>query len=96
MKADKIYISGKIMGDPNFKQKFLSAENDLIRAGWKDIINPTKLGEEETWEKYMIRDIEIIFGCTAIYMLSDWKQSRGARIEHAVAMEMNLTLIYQQ
>lgn len=49
--------------------------------------------EGKTWEEYMIEDIQLLFGCKAICMLPNWKDSKGARIELNIAEEINLTLI---
>lgn len=94
----KVYISGKITGDNNFKEKFNNAVLRCCVFGWglNDILNPVDLPTQTTWEDYMIQDIKELFNCTHIYMISDWEQSKGARIEHAIAVEYGLTIIYQQ
>jgi len=92
----KIYISGKITGDENYKAKFADSEWRLVKSGWKSIVNPARLSPCNTWENYMLRDIKLLFTCTAIYMLKDWKESKGARIEHAIALNINLLIIYQE
>lgn len=91
----KIYISGKITGDDNFKQKFEKASSLL--TGWEkhEILNPCELPVQENWAEYMIMDIKELFKCSHIFMLQDWKESKGARIEHAIALETGLTIIYQ-
>ena len=95
----KTYISGKITGlDINeAKGNFKEAERSL-----KDIdlipINPMEIVPENKdfkWEDYMLADIKELFKCEAIYMLSNWKDSQGARIERAIAFEMNMTIFYQ-
>lgn len=90
----KIYISGKITDAINPEKKFLAAETALRKIGW-DVINPMLSPPSDTWEGYMTYDIGLLFTCQAIYMLSDWRESKGARIEHAIAKEMGLTIIYQ-
>lgn len=94
----KIYISGKITGDDNFKRKFEKAAMNCHLSGWErnEILNPCELPVQESWQDYMIMDIKELFECSHIFMLQDWKQSKGARIEHAIALETGLTIIYQQ
>ena len=40
-------------------------------------------------------DISALMKCDAIYMLNDWGQSRGARIEYVIAKELGLEIIYE-
>jgi len=93
----KIYISGKITGLPvgEYERKFSEAEDLLISVGL-DPVNPVKngLGLESKWEDHMVRDIEMLFGCEAIYMLDNWVRSKGARIEHKIAEETDIEILY--
>ena len=91
---NKIYISGKITGDDNFKKKFKVAESKLRKSGWRIIANPTSFPAALTWEAYMIQDIRELFTCDAIFMIDDWKESKGAKIEHAIALNCNKLIIY--
>lgn len=34
--------------------------------------------------------------CSHVYMLDDWRHSRGARIEHLIASLLNKNIIYQK
>ena len=99
-KNQGIYISGKISGLNilDAKIKFRNAEKELIDMGYFHIINPINLhstSDLKTWEQYMIVDIEALFKCDAIYMLKDWGDSKGARVEVAIAKELGLKIIYQ-
>lgn len=40
---NKIYIAGKITGDPNYKDKFANMESELLKMPGTVIINPAKL-----------------------------------------------------
>lgn len=92
----KIYISGKITGDDNFISKFKDAKTKCADRGWNidEIVNPCELPQQETWEDYMIMGIKELFDCSHILMLPDWKESKGARIEHAIALNCNKLIIY--
>lgn len=95
----KIYISGKISGleTEEVKSLFNQAEQSLKLRGF-ETVNPLDVlpyQEHLTWEDYMIADIKALFDCKAIFMLTNWKDSRGARIEHNIANELGLRIIYQ-
>lgn len=95
----KIYISGKVSGltETEYKSRFKIAAEALTQSGWDHVVNPCEIEhcEGATWEKYMLKDIEELFKCNAIYMLNNWRESKGARIEHSVAVETGKKIFYQ-
>lgn len=84
----KIYISGKISGLPfsQVQAKFRSAQEHLESLGYT-VVNPLDngLSEQHTWAEHMLEDIKMLFECDAVYLLSDWADSRGAIIEKYIA-----------
>lgn len=94
-----IYISGKITGDPNYKEKFAAAEQEIkdgveVKA---NIINPAKLpADKKTWLEYMQRDIKLLMDCDAIFMMKGWRHSKGARLERYIAKALGLVIIYEK
>jgi hypothetical protein len=100
MEKRSVYISGKITGleVAEFEKNFSDAEETLKEMGFAEVINPCTLDHchGKTWEEYMLEDIKALFYCDAIYMLSNWKQSRGARIEFFIALEMGKIILHQK
>lgn len=101
-KKQKVYISGQITGltFDQAKQKFDNAELDAVKRLGKEIeiINPMKLQHkfDATWEDYMEKDIAELLKCDCIYMINNWQESKGARCEHALAIELGLFVIYEE
>ena len=95
--AKRVYISGKITGLEEHVAYaiFERKEMELSEAG-HSVVNPFKIHgtERKTWAQYMLTDIEHLFACHEIHMLPNWKESKGARIEHAIAVEMEIPVIY--
>lgn len=95
----KVYISGKITGLPinEVKIAFASAAEHLKSRG-HDPINPLDngLSDDMPWEKHMLEDIKMLFGCQAIYLLSTWYDSRGARIEKMIAETLGLKIMFEK
>lgn len=94
----RTYISGRISGlDFDDVIKNFKSAYDLLQSVGLQPVNPLDngLSRNETWEKHMIRDIEILLSCDAILMLDDWIDSRGARIEKVIAQEAGLRVLYQ-
>lgn len=90
-----IYISGKISGvDPKLsEQNFSQAEEKLKKLGFK-VVNPMTLkhNHDKSWESFMREDIKALMKCDAIYMLSNWTKSRGAWVEHDLAIDLSFDI----
>lgn len=41
------------------------------------------------WEEYIRVDLENLLACSAIVLLPNWEDSRGARLEESIARELN-------
>lgn len=96
MEKSKVYISGKITNNPVYKLQFAAAERELKNEGLLPV-NPAReiLPEGSTWADYMRHDIRLLCDCGAIFMLTNWRQSRGARLERRLAQKLGLEIIYQ-
>ena len=90
----KIYIAGKITGQENFKSLFQKAELKLRIEG-HICMNPAILSKGFEWDEYMKVCFAMISICDAVYMLNNWRDSQGARTEHAYAIKNNKKIIYQ-
>jgi hypothetical protein len=88
-----VYIAGKITGLPDYRQVFALAEARLNLEGHL-CMNPSTLPEGFPWEAYMPICYAMIDACEAIYMLPNWNDSRGARLEHDYAVSKGKEVIY--
>ncbi len=100
MEKKKVYISGKITGlDYNYAYDRFAVAEAVIKEELKyEVVNPMKavpLDEKKTWEDYMLKDIELLFNCDMIYMLDNWHESKGARIECAIAKNMDKAILFE-
>lgn len=80
----KVFISGKITGDENYRAKFQTAADALTAEG-HTVLNPAILPDGFTVGEYMKMGLAMLDCADVIYMLPDWKESRGATIEHEYA-----------
>lgn len=96
----KIYISGKTTGEDikKAKAKFSYHESLLMMKGYEPI-NPFNLEPENSicwdWRDCMALELSKLVYCDAIYMLKDWRQSRDARIQYALAKGLGLTIFFE-
>lgn len=95
---DKIYISGKISGIENDALALFDTAEDALKTTWAVVINPMRLphDHDKTWHSYMREDIKSLCDCDAIYMLKNWSDSKGAIIEHTIAMYLGIKVIYEK
>ncbi len=95
----RVYISGKISGTEDYKERFAKAEKKLWREGFRTV-NPLDIPAhcndgEPSWSDYMREDIKRLVDCKAIYMMKGWKESKGASLEHHIAIELGMVVFYE-
>lgn len=93
----RIYIAGKISG-MNVEDccyKFMSAAKALREEGHFPI-NPLNLIVFElNYAKYIQIDRILIRSCDAIYLLDNWEDSPGARLEREYATAIGKKILFQ-
>jgi hypothetical protein len=96
-----IYLSGKIT-DPDPKvqkanlQRFFEVERGFLGRG-KTCFNPARLEQVgKPYEYYLAYEILwIVKNHPILFMMKGWEESRGSRLEHAVAKQLCLTIMYE-
>ena len=107
MKQQKIYISGAITNVSTFEREFNNAQQ-FLRQVYPDAIiyNPVNIpgpkfdqddwGMDSVWKYYMIEALKMLLECDTVFMLRSWTFSRGAKIEHELAQDLGLKIIYEE
>lgn len=94
----KCYIAGKIGNLPEavYLKNFNDAKAEVEAMGY-EAISPTDLkhNHDKTWLSYMREDVTELLKCNAVYALSNWHDSPGARIEVNLALSLNIPVIFQ-
>lgn len=95
----KLYLSGPISNDPDFRLHFKEAEIYFKKLNYQ-VVNPVDVGDElfaanknPSYKDFMIADIGKLFECDGIVMLPGWKNSKGALAENALAVSLNYKVI---
>ena len=90
-----VYIAGKVSGMENeAKLAFKIAEKELNLQG-NDVINPMELehDHDKTWQSYMRECISAMMKADALYLLPNWRESKGARIEVQLAHNLGIKIL---
>lgn len=92
----KVYISGPMTGYPEHNYPAFHKEAEKWRAAGFEVVNPAELNTpEKDWQECMRRDIAVLTTVDAIVLLPGWENSRGARLELRIAMELGMRVIVQ-
>jgi hypothetical protein len=100
MRTKTIFISGKVSGISPIQAytKFRTAEFRLNNEIEKyRVINPISLCKSTYpwWLCMVICLYNLLFKADYIYMLDNWQDSRGAKIEHKVARLTGKEVLYE-
>jgi hypothetical protein len=103
----KIYLSGQMTGIKNYNfDKFFEIEKYLKKLNFK-VINPARLTyklmrkkhkkiNEISREEYLKYDLQELLKCDFIYMLKDWENSKGAKLEYQIALEIGIKVLKEK
>jgi hypothetical protein len=86
----KIYISGRITGDYNYRQKFLDAENRLYGAGHFPLNPAACVSPDTDWNSAMRTAVCLMLKSEGVALLDDWSESKGAVIEARLAQAVGI------
>ena len=95
LKRNRVYISGKITGIEGLANDYFKAAEQKLKAAGLTPANPFKFDHDhdKSWESYMRVCIIELCKCNTIYMLPNWKDSRGAKIEYKLAKKLGLHVL---
>ena len=99
----RIYLAGPMSGIAELNFPKFHAEAARLRALGYEVVNPAELFDgnptavfespEEYlahWQKCMRVDLAQLLTCDTVAMLDGWNSSRGACLEHRVAMDLGM------
>lgn len=95
--APKIYISGPISDDPEYKEKFRAAHQMLEQCGF-DVLDPTelvKVSDDKDYTDYLSEAVWHMLKADELYMLKGWSRSTGAKLELKLARLLGKKIRYE-
>jgi hypothetical protein len=104
----KVYIAGPMRNYPRYNfDAFYEAEHVLSGLGHV-AFNPARVDEKmgfnpdvdsvtvEMVEEFVRRDVELLIGSDAIFLLQGWEQSHGAQAEFHIARWLGKRIYYDR
>jgi len=92
----KIYIAGPMTGLPLFNRPAFQQAAINLSFEKHVPLNPAILPDGLTEADYMAIGLTMLQRAEAIYLLTGWQFSAGARAEHALALKLGLEVIEQR
>ena len=91
----RIYVSGPMTGMPELNFPLFNRCAAQLRHRGFAVVNPAEItiGADARWDVCLRADIRELVGCSALAMLPGWEQSKGARLEHHIGVELGLTIL---
>lgn len=97
----KVYLAGKVTNGDTAPQSAYEATYEkfcyyekLVQSAGFEVVNPVKLvSGHADWSYAMKVCIKNMMECDAIFLLPDYKDSKGARLEYFIANELRYELI---
>lgn len=93
-----LYIAGPMTGLPELNFPAFHAAAAELRAKGIEAINPAEINPDKhmTWQACMRTDIAALVFCDGIYLLPGWRNSKGATLEHDIALRLGLGITYPE
>lgn len=92
----KIYIAGPMTGLPELNFPLFNLTAQRLRYEGHFVVSPSEINipHPGDWVSAMRADIKELVSCEAIYLLNGWNQSRGASLEHYIASNLGMIILY--
>lgn len=93
----RIYIAGPMTGKPSLNFPAFHATASQLREMGHEAVNPAEICPDPgmSWAACMRADLAQLLTCDAIVMLDGWMHSRGAALEHYLAVSLGLRVIFE-
>ncbi|WP_309679448.1 DUF4406 domain-containing protein [Polaromonas sp.] len=88
----RIYIAGPMSGLPEYNYPAFNRAAKQLRSLGYHVENPAENPEPvcKTWQGYMRMAVAQLVTCDTVALLPQWHTSRGASVEHRLALDLGL------
>ena len=89
----RVYIAGPMSGYEDYNYPAFHAMARRLRALGFEVESPAENPEQECWEDYLKVALRQMLTCDSVVFLKGWEASKGATLEHHVAMSTGLGIL---
>lgn len=93
----RIYLAGPMSGYPEHNFPAFFTEAKRLRALGYEVVNPAEINGHLVGQlpyiQYLRNDVAQLATCDTIAFMEGWENSRGAKIEEAVGILLEMKLI---
>lgn len=98
--AKTLYVAGPVSGTTDYSERFRQGCMEVAQLGYVpvsplEVFTSEDTTSEETWQLAIRADIRALLECHGAFMLRNWEDSRGARLEHYIAVSLDMLVLYQ-
>ena len=94
-----VYLAGPMTGYPEFNfPAFKAAASDIDEMGVGAVYctafgTPPAPEDALPWDEYLREALRLMLTCNAVVVLPGWRESKGARLEVYVALELGMPVV---
>lgn len=89
------FISGAISGRMNSYKSYFDEAVDHFREIYIESYNPSVIDIRTPWETAMEETLSQLRKCDFVYVLKNWENSKGVKIEIERAKELDIPIFYE-
>ena len=90
-----VYIAGPMTGEPDLgRKKFYDTEQKLREEDGISVINPATLPIDMPPERYMPICLAMVREADAVFVLKNWENSEGTRMEIDYAKKLHKAIVF--
>src|SRR5262245_48249663 len=97
MEIKIIYVSGPMTGQQDYNRPLFNRITERLQRAGFNVYNPAELGKSDwNWIDYMKRDLRWLLESDAILLLPGYEASKGAALEHRVAVDLGIQVLHME
>lgn len=91
----RAYIAGPMTDLEDYNYPAFDEAAERLRARGHDAVNPAEsvLPADAAWHLHLRNAISWLITCDTIVLLRGWHHSKGARLEHHIALELGIRVL---
>lgn len=93
----KVYLAGPMSGIPNYNRENFARVAKWLRDKGVEVYSPGEMEDEKAGYRINLTNsiIALLTQGWAMYMLDGWFNSKGAKIEHSLALALEIPIMYE-